>query len=558
MEHPLLTLSALLIFLPLLLNTFRLFHNYRLARSTGLPIVVYPFSPSNGLIILLLSLPPIQRLVNRFPQQCADYFNNATFTNHWKVKGRFAMMQGGGGGTMATDGKRQGAFISVSSAKIVVWVTNAEWANEVLNSRNHNMFPKPAKAYEIMKLHGPNILTSEGSEFVHHKKHALPAFGERNNTLVWTESLRQATEMCGTWTSPLDIGSSTLSLALHVLSSAAYGIPMSFSERSEGFHSVLNFVTGNLPMHALATSTFPSWFLKRFLKQHWNAWEDFGGYLRSLIHKARTRERGESERRDLLELLVRGGNNEKEGLTTEELTGNLFIFTVAGHETSAQTLHFALVSLALEQEAQEWAAEGVKEALQGEDEDSGNWKYEEVYPKLARVLCVMLETMRLYPIVPYIPKSTGPLGATLGGIDIPSSVVIVDPTALHRMPEYWGPEADSFDPSRWDVNNEKSYLAANKGQQGLQAYGLEYPTIHKPRRGAYCPFSDGARGCIGRKFAQVTFVAAVATVLKGFKIRVAREDGEDQEAANKRARRALDNSYATVSLRGGGECEVVF
>lgn len=77
------------------------------------------------------------------------------------------MMQGGGGGTMATDGKRQGAFISVSSAKIVVWVTNAEWANEVLNSRNHNMFPKPAKAYEIMKLHGPNILTVSWALYIH-------------------------------------------------------------------------------------------------------------------------------------------------------------------------------------------------------------------------------------------------------------------------------------------------------------------------------------------------------------------------------------------------------
>jgi cytochrome P450 len=176
----------------------------------------------------------------------------------------------------------------------------------------------------------------------------------------------------------------------------------------------------------------------------------------------------------------------------------------------------------------------------------------------ANMVINQLETMRLYPIVPYIPKSTGPLGATLGGIDIPSSIVIVDPTALHRMPEYWGPSADTFDPSRWDVNNEKSYLAPNKGQQGLQAYGLEYPTIHKPRRGAYCPFSDGPRGCIGRKFAQVTFVAAVAIVLKGFKIRVAREDGEDQEAANKRARRALDNSYATVSLRVGGSVKLCF
>jgi hypothetical protein len=115
---------------------------------------VYPFPPSNGLIILLLSLPPIQRLVNRLPQQWADYLNNATFTNHWKVKGRFAMTQGGG----------PGAFISVSSAKIVVWVTNAEWANEVLGSKN--MFPKPAKAYEIMKLHGPNILTVSASQSI--------------------------------------------------------------------------------------------------------------------------------------------------------------------------------------------------------------------------------------------------------------------------------------------------------------------------------------------------------------------------------------------------------
>lgn len=173
-----------------------------------------------------------------------------------------------------------------------------------------------------------------------------------------------------------------------------------------------------------------------------------------------------------------------------------------------------------------------------------------------------LETLRLFPIVPYIPKCTGESGTTLAfdgcTVHLQPMTVVVDATSVQRSPHYYGPTADVFDPTRWDATNTSSFLAKNKGRQGLMAAGLEYPTIHRPERGAFFPFSDRARACLGRKFAQVTFVAAIAVVFRDFRVRIRESEGETREMAERRAWRTVEDSYAMLSLRVTERLPVVF
>merc|ERR1712000_215573 len=92
------------------------------------------------------------------------------------------------------------------------------------------------------------------------------------------------------------------------------------------------------------------------------------------------------------------------GLTDEEVYGNLFIYNLAGHDTTAATLHFALTLLAVYPQWQTWIAEEIDAVYKADK--SGLFYYEETFPKLTRVLALMYETVRLYGPVVLMPRYT--------------------------------------------------------------------------------------------------------------------------------------------------------
>jgi hypothetical protein len=82
----------------------------------------------------------------------------------------------------------------------------------------------------------------------------------------------------------------------------------------------------------------------------------------------------------------------------------MHIFTIAGHETTATSLRFTLLFLALHPDVQNCLHEGILEPTRGEPEDVAHWDYHRMFPKL--ITRVMLEVLRLYPPVVTVPKST--------------------------------------------------------------------------------------------------------------------------------------------------------
>ena len=75
-------------------------------------------------------------------------------------------------------------------------------------------------------------------------------------------------------------------------------------------------------------------------------------------------------------------------LTINELLGNIFLINFAGHDTTANTLAYALINLAIQPQVQEWIAEEVHAAVG--DSSSSEWSYEAVFSKLKRPLAVMV------------------------------------------------------------------------------------------------------------------------------------------------------------------------
>lgn len=81
--------------------------------------------------------------------------------------------------------------------------------------------------------------------------------------------------------------------------------------------------------------------------------------------------------------------SDKGGLSDPEITSNVFIFTLAGHETTATTIQTALVLLAVHPELQQEIHEELDVVYGGKSEGEG-LVYESDYPKMRRVMALMV------------------------------------------------------------------------------------------------------------------------------------------------------------------------
>lgn len=74
-------------------------------------------------------------------------------------------------------------------------------------------------------------------------------------------------------------------------------------------------------------------------------------------------------------------------LTQSEVIGNIFMISLAGSGTTADTMHFAMILLSLHQDIQSW----VLEELDNVSEEFGeDLNYTQAFPKLVRIICVMV------------------------------------------------------------------------------------------------------------------------------------------------------------------------
>jgi cytochrome P450 len=202
---------------------------------------------------------------------------------------------------------------------------------------------------------------------------------------------------------------------------------------------------------------------------------------------------------------------------------------------------------------------------------------------------IMNEELRLIPPITTIPKCTLPgsvQSLTVDGKEftVPANTFIgLVTTAVQRNPKYWphekvetelGTDLDDFVPDRWfrkeDSNDEQETQLSKVANDGLGVD--ESPdtaaTFFRPAKGAYIPFSEGARACLGRRFAQVEILATLAVIFQKYSVELAVDKyasesdvlNMNEEArkgvwnkAKEEARRKLKDEMGTVitiQLRG--------
>lgn len=90
-------------------------------------------------------------------------------------------------------------------------------------------------------------------------------------------------------------------------------------------------------------------------------------------------------------------------------------------------------------------------------------------------------------------------------------------------------------------------------EEGMSPQGRDTErAFYRPYRGSFLPFSDGARACLGRKFANVEFVAILSTLFREYSVELEVKEGETYEQAKERARAHVEDSTATITLQPKG------
>jgi cytochrome P450 len=130
-------------------------------------------------------------------------------------------------------------FIAASPSNLTAFVADADVITQVAARRND--FPKPLEMYSRLDIYGKNLVATEGAEWRMHRKLAAPSFGERNNQLVFTETLHNTQSLLRLWDGTDGIQSKTLQdaatdtmrWALYIISGAGFNIRVKWAHEEE-------------------------------------------------------------------------------------------------------------------------------------------------------------------------------------------------------------------------------------------------------------------------------------------------------------------------------------
>ena len=238
-------------------------------------------------------------------------------------------------------------------------------------------------------------------------------------------------------------------------------------------------------------AVLPTWLPSRAEREYRRATADVEALVEELVAERRNFDAAGD---DLLSLLATGEYPDGSRLTVEEITDQLQLFLLAGHETTATALTYACWLLTGED------ADGVRSRFEREvDAVCGNRDptFADL-PDLAVTEAVAREAMRLYPPLPFSQREPHE-ETTLAGYRIgPGTTVQLNMYGIHRDERWWA-DPDAFRPDRWLADGDDRSVVADPDDRP------EY---------AFFPFGGGPRHCIGMRFAMTELQLSLATMVR--------------------------------------------
>ncbi|KZV68494.1 cytochrome P450 [Peniophora sp. CONT] len=485
------------------------------ASALGVAYVVHMFLDYRRLLSRIGNFPGFRQLSH--PLSLLQTINDRAIGEDALLVGKFKPLEEAGWDAIS--------WVNYFPKAQLTWIlADPDAIKEVTSNRTR--FVKPVEVYESICLYGSNIVASEGEEWKRHRKITAPAFSERNNRLVWDETVRIVDDLMNDiWqNAPTvtvnDAVDFTIPIAIFVISAAGFGQRATWLENrtpSAGHKMTFKDAVHKLCAELITVMSTPKWAmgLSEKLRTARLSVDEMQQYMTEMIEERRYIH-DDTSRSDLFSLLMGALDDGDAKATDRELTGNIFIFLLAGHETTAHTLAFALAYLALYPEAQDYLLREIESVTGGFQREL---TYDDI-DSLAYTNAVVYEVLRMQPPVVAIPKrctedtSLGVSNQRGERTTIPvpeGTIIMLDAMGLHYNPRHWA-DPHAFKPERF---------------------------LGDWNRDAFIPFSTGARACIGRRFSETEAAVVLTKILTRYTVKIADDPKFAHETFQQRKERVL-------------------
>jgi cytochrome P450 family 135 len=361
--------------------------------------------------------------------------------------------------------------IRLNTGRTVVVAGDPGIAKEVFTGSPDDLHAGAGNVVLKPLLGSRSVLLLDGPEHLRQRRLMLPPFhGERMR--AYGEVMSEVAERhVGAWPvgTSFAVHPSMQAITLEIILRTVFGVedPARIAQFGAPLQRLLN--STDHPARLLALQ-----FTRSEGARPRSPWGRLYGLMEpadAMIHEEIAARRAEREHGDdILSLLLAARDEDGNALTDEELRDELMTLVVAGHETTATGLAWALERLVRHPE--------VLARLREEQADGGSDYLD----------AVIKETLRLRPVVPgVIRRLQRPL--TIGGMDLPAGVHIAPSIYLiHRRPDVY-PDPEAFRPERF--------------------LGDDVPGTYE-----WLPFGGGIRRCLGASFALYEMRTVLGTILR--------------------------------------------
>jgi len=372
-------------------------------------------------------------------------------------------------------------------------VNQPELVDLVLKRRPRD-FPKSNRVSEGLRpLLGNSVFLTNGAEWERQRRIIDPAFegGRLREAFPAISAAAEAAvarlgaEAQGC---PVEIEAQTSFAAADVIFRTLFSIPIEDRMARQVFEEFKTYQRSQPVVNLAAFFRLPKWCPRPFSHRTRRSADVIRGLIRDLADtRAKALANGTAPNDLATKIMTTKDPITGQRFSTSEMVDQVAIFFLAGHETSASALSWALYLMATHPDYQEKVArEGAALGPQA--------GFEELR-RLRVTRDVFRETLRLYPPVPMMVREAAQAEVFRGRDVAPGSQVVLSPWHLHRHTRLWD-NPDGFDPERWHSENAKHC-----------------------QRAAFIPFSAGPRVCTGAGFAMLEGVLLLARLCAAYEFK---------------------------------------
>jgi cytochrome P450 len=362
-------------------------------------------------------------------------------------------------------------------------VAHPEWVHDVLVTHAQRFRKGPVLQRAKVVL-GEGLLTAEGEHHRRSRRLMQPAFHPRRIAGYAPTMVVAAQQASDRWTEghDLDIHREMVQTTL-----ATAGTTLLGADVQDDLDLVERALADLFSAYKLGFLPF-GWYLQHLPVGPGRRLRRGRAALHDLVDRALVQDRvGGEGRGDLLSALALVEEGER--LSQSELREQALTLLLAGHETTANTLAFALHLVAGDEHLDARVHAELRAVLGTRPptvDDIGRLK-----------VChgVVAESLRLYPPSWAMSRQVS-AETTIGGRRLAVGEIVICPQwVVHRDPRWWH-EPLVCDPDRWGAEARKQQT-----------------------RWSYFPFGAGGRRCLGESFAWTEAVLALATILRHWRFR---------------------------------------